>query len=159
MADAVRLLADDYKTKGKGELPVDRIVYGYLIGKYGSTARQHPIRSEGKERRIDFLIGTPELGTFVELVVRRHGQEWQCSQNGSELNKLVRANGRVRALVIVDVSAYASINHHQMRADYAGWKSTPGKFERKHITIVYSGAAATYSFGLKTGKKGVTLDN
>ncbi|MHB8432260.1 MAG: hypothetical protein ACYDCA_01405 [Candidatus Tyrphobacter sp.] len=147
-------MADKYRTKGRGELPVDRIVFGYISGKYGHTERQVPIRCQNTVKRIDYLHGGTKSGTYIELVVRRTGPEWLASQNNSELNKLLRAHGRVRALMIVDVSKFAPITEEEMRADYADWVSTAGRFKRRHITIVYAGADSQFSFGLKTGTTG-----
>lgn len=149
-----RELAADYATKGKGELPVDRIVYGYITGKYGYTQRQVAIKSEGKWKRIDYLHGGKKSGTFIELVVRRRGQEWQASQNDSELNKLIRAHGRVRALVVVDISKLHPVPEAKMRENFGAWVATAGRFTRRHVTVVYAGADGEYSFGMKTGTTG-----
>ncbi len=156
-AGITRSLADDYKTKGKGELPVDRIFYGYMNGRHGLTERQIPIKCLGSWTRIDYLFGGPRSGTFIELVVRRHGQEWQASQNNSELNKLLRAHGRMRALVIVDVSRFASIDKERLQRNYKTWVPSRGRFRRRHITVVYTSADATYNFGLRTGTAGTTI--
>lgn len=151
-----RQLAATYATRGRGELPVDRIVFGYISGRYGRTQRQVPIRCQNTTKRIDYLHGGKRSGTYIELVVRRKGAEWLASQNTSELNKLLRAHGRVRALLVVDVSSFAAVTEEEMRADYGDWTSTAGRFKRRHISVVYAGADGEFSFGMKTGTAGMT---
>jgi hypothetical protein len=141
-AEAVRELALTYSTRAKGELPMDRIFFGYVTGKYGKTWRQYPVRLQNKKKRIDFLIGGPKSGTYVELV----------------LNKLVRVHGRMRALVIVDVTKRPPLTQERLKEEYVGWKSTPGNYTRRHITVVYAGVDGSYSFGLKTGKGGELVE-
>lgn len=158
-AETVRELALAYSTRAKGELPVDRIFLGYVTGKYGQTSRQHPIRLQNKNKRIDFLIGGRKSGTYVELVLRKTGEEWRRGTNNSEMNKLVRVHGRMRALVIVDVTKRTPLTQERLKEEYVGWKSTPGRYTRRHITVVYAGADGSYSFGLKTGKGGELVED
>ena len=158
-AAAVRELALTYSTRAKGELPVDRIFLGYVTGKHGKTRRQHPIRLQNKNKRIDFLIGGLKSGTYVELVLRKTGEEWRRGTNNSEMNKLVRVHGRMRALVIVDVTNRTPLTQERLKEEYVGWKSTRGRYKRRHITVVYAGADGSYSFGLKTGKGGGLVED
>jgi hypothetical protein len=158
-ADAVRELALMYSTRAKGELPVDRIFLGYVTGKYGKTRRQHPVILQNKKKRIDFLIGGRKSGTYVELVLRKTGEEWRRRPNRSEMNKLIRVHGRMRALVIVDVTKKIPLTQERLKDEYVGWKSTRGRYTRRNITVVYAGADGSYSFGLKTGKGGELVED
>ena len=79
-------MAQQYKTRDRGEFTIDRLLFAYFRGSGHAAARQSKIKSEKANRRIDFLIGGETSGTFVELVVRRNGAEWYAGQNSGELN-------------------------------------------------------------------------
>jgi hypothetical protein len=155
----VRRLARAYSTRAKGELPGDRIFFGYVNGKHGRTRRQQPVRVQRKNKRIDFLVGGPKSGTYIALVLRKTGEEWRRGTNNSEMNKLVRVGGKMRALVIIDVTNKEPLTQERLKAEFVGWKSTPGRYARRHITVVYAGADGSYSFGLKTGKGGELVED
>lgn len=152
-------MAQYYKTRERGELTVDRLLYGRLRGAGHYVERQTPIRSQRGNRRIDFLAGGSGTGAFIELVVRKGGSEWYRTQNGRELNKLCRAPGTQRALMIIDTSGRTPLTRAQVKADYATWRSTPGRYRRRSICLVYTaGPGHTFALGLRVTRVTVSVE-
>lgn len=160
-AREVREMAQYYSTRARGELTVDRLLYGYLRGGGHVVERQSPIRSRNANRRIDFLVGGPNSGAYIELVVRssHNGNEWRLSPNRDELNKLCRAAGRQRALLIIDNSRDEPITRVRLKAEFARWRSTPGRYRRRNICVVYSaGPRHTCALGLRVTASSVSIE-
>lgn len=154
-------MAQYYSTRNRGELTIDRLLYGYFRGSGHVVQRQYRIRSNNATRRIDFLVGGVKTGAFVELVVRTrtHGNEWYLTPNSAELNKLCRATGRQRALVIIDMSRRDPLTRARLKKEYGGWRSTRGRYTRRNLCVVYSaGAGQTFTFGLSVTARSVTVE-
>ena len=158
----VRSLSFHYKTRAKGELPVDRILYGYLRGTFprAQLCRQFPqVRQENRRRtvkKIDYHLGSESAGTYIELVVRRGGEEWRRGPNGDELNKLcrIKSTQAQRALLIIDISKLKPLTRERLKTEFNGWKSTRGKFQRNNVSLTYVGDETAFTLTLRI-KKGV----
>jgi hypothetical protein len=157
IGETVRCLCHDYATREKGELPTDRILYGYLRGRFPKVQLRRQFRQKRIEngktsiKKIDFHLGSKSAGTFIELVVRRAGEEWRHGSNNSELNKLCRIKSpqAQRSLLILDVSNKNPLQRAALKADYTGWKSTRGQFQRNNVCVTYVGDGTAFSFTLR----------
>jgi hypothetical protein len=141
-----------YSTRARGELTIDRLLFGYFRGTGHNVGRQFRIWSANGWRRIDFIVGGESSGAFVELVVRtrRNGEEWRLRPNRDEFNKLCRAKGRQRALMIIDASGRDALTAARLKQEYELWRSTPGRYARRNVCVIYcAGPDHTFSFGLK----------
>jgi hypothetical protein len=165
IGEIVRRLCHDYATKGKGELPTDRVFYGYLRGRFPKAQLRRQFRQRRIEngkpsiKKIDFHLGSKSAGTFIELVVRRTGEEWRHGANDSELNKLcrIRSPQAQRSLLIIDITKKAPLERDKLKAEYKGWKSTRGQFQRNNVCVSYVGKGIAFSFTLRIKKGRVAV--
>ncbi len=156
LATTIADLAHCYKTEKKGEMVVDRLMFGYLAARH-RVQRQVVVQSQGATRRIDFLVGGEQSGTYIELVVRLKGSEWYLNANTTEMNKLCRSSGKQRALMIIDISKIGYIKKDKLVKQYKSWKSTPGKYKRRNVCVVYANSSHSYSFGIKSLKASLKI--
>jgi hypothetical protein len=146
-------LARQYKTRDRSEFTIDRLLFGLFRGAGHVVIRQYKVKCLNADRRVDFLIGGKTTGAFVELVVRRNGVESCVSQISSELNKLCRANGRQRAIIIIDTSGRSPLTKQSLKRGYEGWRSSPGRYKRNSVCVIYSaGPCHTFAFGLRVAR-------
>jgi hypothetical protein len=159
VAHDVRDMCYKYHTRKKGELPTDRLFFGYLAGMFRQSnqrntpvVRQAPGHGLGKSQRIDFVLRPVTNGTYIELVVRAKGAEWYRSQNQSEINKLCRVQGvSQRAIVIVDLSTNPALIPEDIAEDYDGWKTTAGRFGRRDFIVTYAGPDGAFTVRPRRG--------
>jgi hypothetical protein len=137
--DVVALL-DEYPYWPNDERQVDRILFAYLRGHFGTAKRQWPVRlGANAEGRIDFRLGGNNPLVF-ELVVRTpQGGNLGVSGNGSELRKLSRvpyAQARVRALLLLDLTENR-VNFETLKQKYGEYHLGQGQYERQPVSVVY----------------------
>ncbi|SRR5665213_19135 len=118
----------------KTEFMYDRLLYGILDGHYGTVQRQVPARYSGKKGRIDFQLGAPSNGTFLELAVGA-----KAAGNKTELHKLSKQRGGQRVLLLLNPTK-AAIDIDDLAAAFRKIKPTRGKLPtRNDVRIVVAG--------------------
>jgi hypothetical protein len=140
-------LIETYKGRaGQGELGADRVLAGFLQGRFGHITRQHTVGVG----RIDFRFGTSNP-VVIEFVIRGpHDPQAKLfeSQNRSELRKLTRARAstaRMRVLLLLDRSKTA-IPMATLRAGYDRGNAGRGRFKRHVVRIIYVHRDLEYDF-------------
>jgi hypothetical protein len=146
-AREVLVLIETYKGQaGQGELGADRVLAGYLQGRFGRITRQHHVAAG----RIDFRYGTSNP-RVIEFAIRGPRDPAAClyaSQNRSELRKLSRlrpATARMRVLLLLD-RAKRLIPKDSLRAGYDRVHSGPGNFQRHVVRVIYVHRELEYDF-------------
>ncbi len=146
-ATAVLKMLTHYKgVAGQGELGVDRVLYGFLAGRFGRITRQHLVT----HGRIDYRYGTSNP-VVIELVVRSpHDARARLfpSQNLGELRKLTRirrSTARTRVLLLLDRSR-DQITRPELQRQYRRTHAGRGRFQRHPVRVIYVHAEVSYNF-------------
>ncbi len=150
---AVHRLISEYSTDPakKREMRHDPLLLGYFAARFGKMSRQKRIHiGDGSHpKRVDFRHGGPNP-VLIEFAVRPPNglSELYGSQNRGELNKLTRfpsSEARLRVLLLFDFAPTA-IRRDDLKATYDPVRSSPGKFSRFPVQVIYTHESITYGF-------------
>lgn len=115
------------------EQRLDVVVLTLLHERVGRMRFQYQVGNG----RIDFRYGGTNPA-FIELVVRRHGNEHNQSQNKKEIRKLCRVkNAKQRYLLIVDLTENNPLTVEKLREQYKKAGPGSGRSYNKPIMVVY----------------------
>jgi hypothetical protein len=160
IAKTLRRLHLEY-TRRPSEGDVSRMLCGYLAGRFSDPRREYPqsyVTADGKVKagRIDFLLGSPSAGTFIELAILRDGDQWSFKPKFShDLWKLERAGGTLakRVQLIIDLRKSKPLSKGAVLDLYRrSWKTTRGRYKRHHVSVMYAGDDCSFIFSLKPKK-------
>ena len=144
--EVLRLLRHYKGGASQGELGADRVLYGYLQGRFGYISRQHQVT----HGRIDFRYGgtNPMVLEFVLRGPSDPRTRLFASQNRSELRKLTRVRpttAATRVLLLLDRSKNP-VPKRVLRTGYDEMHAGRGRFVRHSIRIIYVNRFNDYHF-------------
>jgi hypothetical protein len=139
-------LAMTFPEYRRNETVLHGVLLGLLEGEVGMMGRE----KRTTYGRIDFRHGGSNPAV-IELAIRDayNSNQLYGSQNSAELNKLCRVpheRARLRALLLLDSSNSAPIPKSKLKATYDKVTSSPGKFERSSIRVIYVHPDLDYDF-------------
>ncbi len=149
----VHSLIDAYSTDSakKREMRQDPLLFGYFSAKFGQMSRQKYvyIGSGSHPKRIDFRYGGPG-SVLLEFAVRPPdgSAELYGPSNKDELNKLTRfppTKANLRVLLLFDFCA-TSIKKESLMKSYSQIATSPGRFDRYPVQVVYVHHRTAYRF-------------
>ena len=145
------------KARSFAEGDIGRILYAYLLGKFGGVKSEVPVLLGKNTKYIDFRFGDHPYGgnpCVVELAVRNteHGQQLSSSQNKSELRKLSRypaTQAQTRVLLLLDIGHHPLIESN-LKPGYDELKHLGvGKFQRQSVRVLYVHREVDFHFSWK----------
>lgn len=139
-------LAKTFPEYRRGERVLQGVVLGLLEGTVGKMGQE----KNTTWGRVDFRHGGTNP-VLIELAIRDpyHANELYGGQNRDELNKLCRIpykRAKLRCLLLLDASGLDPIPKRRLKASYDKVSSTPGRFERSAVRVVYVHHDVSYHF-------------
>ena len=152
-AREVHDLIDAYSSDSakKREMVQDPLLFGFFSARFGDMSRQRHIyigRSK-RPKRVDFRFGGANT-VLIEFAVRppHGGAELYGTQNRDELNKLTRfprSTASLRVLLLFDFRR-VGIAKDKLRASFANVCTSPGRYARYPVQILYVHHRGSYRF-------------
>ena len=134
-------LLKQYKLRSEwGERKADRVVLGFLQGRFGNVTRQHAVQI-GKRgvNRIDFRQGGPRPVLIEFAVATSNRATIKGPQNRSELVKLERhppSQASARYLLLLDLGK-EPVHKTTLRRSYDHVKGGRGRYKRYPVKVIY----------------------
>lgn len=135
------MLNAKYSTNSKGELAIDRILFGLLNGgAYGRWNRQHQIAIG----EIDFV----QQGSNPVVIEMAYGtlSKLYGSQNAPEIRKLARCTEYSMRYLLLLHDDERPTTLDTLNPTYEPINAGPGRFQRKSVRVIYVHAASGFSF-------------
>jgi len=145
------------KPRSLGEAEVGRILYAYLLGRFGGVKAECSVMLGRRQSYIDFRFGDAPYGSnpcVVELAVRNtdHGPQLLNSQNKAELVKLSRypaEKAQTRVLLLLDLG-HQSLAQAVLQPGYDRLKHLGvGQFQRRAVQVLYVHRDLDFHFSWK----------